>query len=115
MIWTVFQISARRLIHSRSEILLTFGVPIVFFSIFALIFSSGVGCAKTPKINVIVVDELGVEGCFVANVSFVHYVDTGSACCRRNLVAQLDRRDTVRGSNDSTYTACTSAKSAFFW
>ncbi len=59
MIWTVFQISARRLIHSRSEILLTFGVPIVFFSIFALIFGSGVGSAKTPKINVIVVDELG--------------------------------------------------------
>ena len=59
MIWTVFQISLQRLVHSRSEILLTFGVPIVFFSIFAVIFGSGVGSAKTPKIEVVVVDECG--------------------------------------------------------
>lgn len=58
MIWTVFQISVRRLLHSRSEILLTFGVPIVFFSIFAVIFGSGVGSGKTPLIDVVVVDEV---------------------------------------------------------
>ena len=58
MIWTVFQISLRRLVHSRSEILLTFGVPIAFFSIFALIFGSG-GSGRTPKIDVVVVDEVG--------------------------------------------------------
>ncbi len=58
MTWTVFQISVRRLLHSRSELLLTFGVPIVFFSIFALIFGSGVGSGKTPEIDVVVVDEM---------------------------------------------------------
>lgn len=58
MIWTVIQISVRRLLHSRSELLLTFGVPIVFFSIFAVIFGSGVGSGKTPSIEVVTVDEV---------------------------------------------------------
>lgn len=58
MIWTVMQISLRRLLHSRSELSLTFGVPIVFFSIFALIFGSGIGSGKTPRIDVVVVDEM---------------------------------------------------------
>ena len=36
MIWTVMQINARRLLHNRVELLLTFVVPIAFFSIFAV-------------------------------------------------------------------------------
>lgn len=60
MIWTVFQVNLRRLLHNRVELLLTFVVPIAFFSIFALIFGGGIGIA-TPKIKVIAIDEANSE------------------------------------------------------
>lgn len=43
MIQTVFHISVLRLLNNKHELLLIFLVPILFFSIFALIFSRGVG------------------------------------------------------------------------
>ena len=43
MIGTVFKISVWRLWNNKQELLLIFAVPILFFSIFALIFSRGVG------------------------------------------------------------------------
>jgi ABC-2 type transport system permease protein len=52
MIWTVIQTSWRRLRNNRSELLLTFIVPMVFFSIFALIFGSRDSSSSTPKIKV---------------------------------------------------------------
>jgi len=58
MIWTVLQVSVRRLLHNRVELLLTFVVPIAFFSIFAVIFGGGVGVGTTPKIKVVAVDEV---------------------------------------------------------
>jgi ABC-2 type transport system permease protein len=58
MIWTVLQVSAGRLLHNQVELLLTFIVPIAFFSIFAVIFGGGVGSGTTPKIRVVVVDEI---------------------------------------------------------
>ena len=58
MILTVLQISARRLLHNRAELALTFFVPIAFFSIFAIIFGGGLGSGSTPKIKVIAVDEV---------------------------------------------------------
>ncbi len=61
MIWTVIQIHLRRLMHSRVELLLTFVVPIVFFSVFALIFGKGIGTGATPKIKVVIVDEVQSE------------------------------------------------------
>ena len=57
MILTVIQISFRRLLHNRVELLLTFVVPIAFFSIFALIFGGGLGRGTTPRIKVVAVDE----------------------------------------------------------
>lgn len=57
MIRTVMLISMRRLLHNRVELLLTFIVPVVFFSVFALIFGKGVGSGTTPKIKVVAVDE----------------------------------------------------------
>jgi ABC-2 type transport system permease protein len=45
--------------HNRVELLLTFVVPIAFFSVFALIFGRGVGGGATPKVKVVVVDEIG--------------------------------------------------------
>jgi ABC-2 type transport system permease protein len=58
MILTVMQISCRRLLHNRVELLLTFIVPIAFFSIFAVIFGGGLGRGTTPKIKVVTVDEV---------------------------------------------------------
>lgn len=59
MIWTIIQISLRRLLHNRIELLLTFVVPIAFFSVFALIFGKGIGSGTTPKVKVVIVDEVG--------------------------------------------------------
>jgi ABC-2 type transport system permease protein len=57
MIWTVVQTSWRRLKNNRSELLLTFVVPIIFFSIFAVIFGSRSGSGSgTPKIKVAIAD-----------------------------------------------------------
>ena len=58
MILTVLQISFRRLLHNRVELLLTFLVPIAFFSIFAVIFGGGLGRGTTPRIKVVAVDEM---------------------------------------------------------
>lgn len=55
MIWKVIEIHLRRLRHNRVEWLLTFIVPIAFFSIFALIFTRGVG--STPRVKVALVNE----------------------------------------------------------
>lgn len=55
MVWTVFTTHVRRLLHNRVELLLTFVVPVVFFSVFALIFARGVG--MTPRVRVAIVDE----------------------------------------------------------
>ncbi|MGB7327255.1 MAG: ABC transporter permease [Rubripirellula sp.] len=58
MIATIIQISIQRLLHNRVELMLTFIVPVVFFSIFALIFGGGVGGGGTPKIKVVAADEV---------------------------------------------------------
>lgn len=57
MIWTVIQTSWRRLRNNRSELFLTFIVPMVFFSIFALIFGSRDSSSSTPKIKVAISNE----------------------------------------------------------
>lgn len=57
MIWTVVLTSWRRLKNNRSELLLTFVVPIIFFSIFAVIFGARGGSGSgTPKIKVAIAD-----------------------------------------------------------
>ncbi len=43
MIWTICKISILRLWNNKQELLLAFVLPVLFFSIFALIFSRGVG------------------------------------------------------------------------
>jgi ABC-2 type transport system permease protein len=61
MIWTVVQTSWRRLKNNRSELFLTFIVPMVFFSIFALIFGSRDASSSTPKIKIAVSNVSGSE------------------------------------------------------
>ncbi|MEM7476904.1 MAG: ABC transporter permease [Planctomycetota bacterium] len=56
MIWTVVKISLLRLWNTKSELLLIFLVPILFFSVFAMIFSRGVG-RKPGKIRVSIIND----------------------------------------------------------
>lgn len=58
MIWTVFEVSLRRLLNNRIELVMTFVVPIAFFSVFAVIFGGGIGSGSTPKIKTIVLDQV---------------------------------------------------------
>ncbi|WP_430451278.1 ABC transporter permease [Rhodopirellula europaea] len=66
MVWKVIEIHLRRLRHNRIEWLLTFVVPIAFFSIFALIFSRGVG--GTPRVKVALIRD--VSGAVEADSGF---------------------------------------------
>jgi ABC-2 type transport system permease protein len=61
MILTVVRVGLLRMWHGRTEILLTFVVPIAFFTIFAFIFDEQIGLGKSPKVNVALVDEDGTE------------------------------------------------------
>ncbi len=57
MIGTVFRIGFMRLRNNPLELLLVFVVPIVFFSIFAMIFGKGIGSGQTGAVKVLLVDE----------------------------------------------------------
>ena len=61
MIWTVVRVGLLRMWHGRTEILLTFVVPIVFFTVFAFIFDEQIGLGKSPRVNLALVDEDGTE------------------------------------------------------
>lgn len=56
MIGTVFQIALLRLWNNKLELMLALVVPVVFFSIFAMIFGRGVA-SGTPTIKVAIVDD----------------------------------------------------------
>jgi ABC-2 type transport system permease protein len=57
MIWTVVRVGLLRMWHGRMEVLLTFVVPVAFFTIFAFIFDEQIGLGKSPKVGVALVDE----------------------------------------------------------
>jgi ABC-2 type transport system permease protein len=57
MIRTVVRVGLLQMWHGRTEILLTFVVPIAFFTIFAFIFDEQIGLGKSPRVNLAVVDE----------------------------------------------------------
>ena len=61
MIWTVVRVGLLRMWHGRTEILLTFVVPIVFFTVFAFIFDEQIGLGKSPRVNLALVDEDDTE------------------------------------------------------
>lgn len=52
MIWTVFKIMVLRLWNNPVELGLVFIVPVLFFSIFAAIFSRGIATSKDKKLRV---------------------------------------------------------------
>jgi len=57
MISTIVRIGYLNLKNGDSEIVITLAVPLVFFSIFALIFDNGIGGGATGKVKVVLVDE----------------------------------------------------------
>ena len=61
MIGTVVRVGLLRMWHGRTEILLTFVVPIAFFTIFAFIFDEQIGLGKSPRVNLALVDEDDTE------------------------------------------------------
>ncbi len=61
MIWTVVRVGLLRMWHGKVELLLTFAVPIAFFTVFAFIFDEQIGLGKSPRVNVALVDEDGTE------------------------------------------------------
>ncbi len=61
MIRTVVHVGLLRMWHGRTEILLTFVVPIAFFTIFAFIFDEQIGIGKSPRVNLALVDEDDTE------------------------------------------------------
>ena len=61
MIGTVVRVGLLRMWHGRTEILLTFVVPIAFFTIFAFIFDEQIGLGKSPRVYLAIVDEDATE------------------------------------------------------
>lgn len=61
MIRTVVRVGLLRMWHGRTEILLTFVVPIAFFTVFAFIFDEQIGLGKSPRVNLALVDEDGTR------------------------------------------------------
>lgn len=51
LVLEVMMVGLRRLWHGKLELLLVFVVPVVFFTIFAMIFTGGVGSGRTTKIK----------------------------------------------------------------
>ena len=88
MIRSVIETSVRRLLHNRIELMLMFAMPIAFFSIFALIFGSGVAGA-TKSIKVVVVDE--ARSPFSERLSDLIRVSTGLRPMRDEDDRPIDR------------------------
>jgi ABC-2 type transport system permease protein len=57
----VVRVGLLRMWHGRTEILLTFVVPIAFFTIFAFIFDEQIGIGKSPRVDIAIVDEDSTE------------------------------------------------------
>ena len=58
MIWNIFALSFRQWINRPWEVVLTFFLPIVFFSIFALIFGRGIRSQPSQSVPVSLIDEV---------------------------------------------------------
>lgn len=56
MIWAVVKIGWQRMLHGKLELLLTFVVPVAFFTIFAMIFDKQMGTGGKLRVRARVVD-----------------------------------------------------------
>ncbi len=102
MIWKVIEIHLRRLRHNRVEWLLTFVVPIAFFSIFAWIFTHGVG--TTPKVKVAFVNAANTNAADTHGIEGDTSESDASRRCQ-HILDQLDQSEGLRvmpGPTDDT-------------
>jgi ABC-2 type transport system permease protein len=96
LIREVAMVGLRRLLHARAELLLTFVVPILFFTIFAWIFDNGVGSGKSKRIKLAVtnLDAGAVAAAFTKRLEksdAIRLVDSASDSVSDPLEAAHDR------------------------
>lgn len=72
MIWTVCEISILRLWNNKNELALAFLVPLLFFSIFALVFSRGMGLSVSGVRVAFVDDDQSHESIAVIRDACTH-------------------------------------------
>ncbi len=72
MIWTVCKISILRLWNNKQELALAFVVPMIFFSIFALVFSRGVGQSVSQVRVAFIDDDRSLESLAVMRDACTH-------------------------------------------
>lgn len=86
MIATVLRISWLRLWHNRGELLLTFVVPLLFFSIFAWIFGSR-GDGGTPRIKIAIADPVADRASEAITAALVENPSLRLMGSRRKIIA----------------------------
>ncbi len=86
MIGTVVRVGLLRMWHGRTEILLTFVVPVAFFTIFAFIFDSQIGLGRSPRVDLAIVDEDATE-------LSREFVSALAECDSLNIYAPADHGD----------------------
>ena len=81
MISTIFRIGALNLRRDKAAFIMTFVMPVVFFSIFALIFGAGNSGTKANTIKVIVadLDHTEISSRFIATLKKQKALDLGAA------------------------------------
>ena len=92
MIWSVFRLSLQQWLNRPWEVALAFLLPIVFFSIFALIFARGIQSQRTEPLKIAAIDQM--EDAFSielikalskrTDLVFVHLNDTADPLVRAN-------------------------------
>lgn len=91
MIATVLRISWLRLWHNRGELLLTFVVPLLFFSIFAWIFGSR-SDGGTPRIKIAVADPVADQASEAITAALVDNPSLRLMGSRRKVIASASDR-----------------------
>jgi linearmycin/streptolysin S transport system permease protein len=81
MIWTIFKIGTLNLRRDKAAFVMTFVMPVVFFSIFALIFGAGNRGTKENKIKVVVtdLDHSEISARFIATLKKQKALDVSAA------------------------------------
>lgn len=91
MIWAVLKVGWQRMLHGKLELLLTFVVPVAFFTIFALIFDKQVGGGKKLRVQAVIVD----------NDQTVVTRDITLALIEESTIRTLQMRDKLAGFEGS--------------
>lgn len=97
MIWNVFRLSLRQWLNRPWEVALAFLLPIVFFSIFALIFARGIQSQRTEPLKIAAIDQMEdawstelIKTLFKrTDLIFIHLNDAADPLTRANELIRL--------------------------